>query len=378
MQQNILWICSWYPNESDAFIGDFIQRQARAVAGFIPLDVLAVVFTEEPYPNSVRQFGRMTETIHYIQRRNPISDLWRYKQAHDDYLEHYESQHGKPHLIHVHIPMKAGLMALYWKWKYQIPFVLTEHYGIYNNVVEDAFARRNWLFRYATKQIVKQAQLFLPVSQQLGKDVNQWVMEKPFINVPNVVNTELFYFKKETKAVTFQFIHVSNQAPVKNIEGLLEGVRILASQRQDFNVLMIGARIEYYMQLASDLPMVHFIGEVEYDSIATFVTQAKAGLLFSTSESQSCVVLEWLCAGLPVITSAVGGVTELINEDNGLLVESGNSQALADAMQHLMNHYGNYNRAEIARTAAATYSYEAVGMQLVELYSELGAPKSAI
>jgi glycosyltransferase involved in cell wall biosynthesis len=89
------------------------------------------------------------------------------------------------------------------------------------------------------------------------------------------------------------------------------------------------------------------------------------------------VVLEWLCAGLPVISSAVGGVTELINEDNGLLVASGNSQALAEAMQHLMNHYGNYNRGEIARTAAATYSYEAVGLQLVELYSELNISKSA-
>lgn len=376
MQQNILWICSWYPNESDAFIGDFIQRQARAVAGFIPLDVLAVVFTEQPYPTSVRQIGRLTETIHYIQRRNPIYDLWRYRQVHNDYLERYESQHGKPHLIHVQIPMKAGLIALYWKWKYQIPFVLTEHYGIYNDVVEDAFAKRNWLFRYATKQIVKQASLFLPVSQQLGRDVNQWVTEKAFINVPNVVNTELFHVKNEPKAATFQFIHVSNQAPVKNIEGLLEGVRILASQRQDFNVMMVGARNEYYMQLASDLPMVHFIGEVEYDSIATYVTQAQAGILFSTSESQSCVVLEWLCAGLPVISSAVGGVTELINEDNGLLVASGNSQALAEAMLHLMNHYSNYNRGEIARTAAATYSYEAVGMKLVELYSELGTSKS--
>lgn len=377
MQQNILWICSWYPNESDAFIGDFIQRQARAVAGFIPLDVLAVVFTEQPYPTSVRQIGRLTETIHYIQRRNPIYDLWRYKQVHNDYLESYELKHGKPHLIHVQIPMKAGLIALYWKWKYQIPFVLTEHYGIYNDVVEDAFAKRNWLFRYATKQIVKQASLFLPVSQQLGRDVNQWVTEKPFTNVPNVVNTELFHVKNEPKAATFQFIHVSNQAPVKNIEGLLEGVRILARQRQDFNVMMVGARNEYYMQLASDLSMVHFIGEVEYDSIATYVTQAQAGILFSNSESQSCVVLEWLCAGLPVISSAVGGVTELINEDNGLLVASGNSQALAEAMQHLMNHYGNYNRGEIARTAAATYSYEAVGLQLVELYSELNTSKSA-
>lgn len=376
MQQKIIWLCSWYPNESDAFIGDFIQRQAYAVSSFIPLELLAVVFTDQAHSTSVRQIGRLTETIIYIERRNPLADLWRYKQTHDNFLAQYESQHGKPNLIHVQIPMKAGLIAWYWKRKFSIPYVLTEHYGIYNDVVIDAFARRSWFFRYATRQIVKHASLFLPVSVQLGRDVNQWVIRKSFVHVPNVVNTELFQYMSDIDTTPFQFIHVSNQAPVKNVEGMLEGIRMLASQRDDFQVLLIGAQNEHYKKLASDLPMVRFVGEVEYDEIATYVSKAHAGLLFSTSESQSCVVLEWLCAGLPVISSAVGGVTELISRDNGLLVESGNSAALAQAMQQMMDQYTNYHRADIAAKAAANYSFEAVGMQLVNLYQEVISQQS--
>jgi len=188
----------------------------------------------------------------------------------------------------------------------------------------------------------------------------------------------LFHYTSDIDTTPFQFIHVSNQAPVKNIEGMLDGIRILASQRSDFQVLLIGAQDEYYKKLASDLPMVRFVGEVDYDEIATYVSKAHAGLLFSTSESQSCVVLEWLCAGLPVISSAVGGVTELISSDNGLLVESGNSVALAQAMQQMMNQYGNYHRADIAAKAAANYSFEAVGLQLVEIYQEVISQQSSM
>ena len=36
-----------------------------------------------------------------------------------------------PDLVHVQVALKAGLIALYLKWKYRIPYVLTEHWSGY-------------------------------------------------------------------------------------------------------------------------------------------------------------------------------------------------------------------------------------------------------
>ncbi len=38
--RNILWLASWYPNVSDPLTGDFVKRQAEAVALYQPLKII--------------------------------------------------------------------------------------------------------------------------------------------------------------------------------------------------------------------------------------------------------------------------------------------------------------------------------------------------
>jgi glycosyltransferase involved in cell wall biosynthesis len=82
-------------------------------------------------------------------------------------------------------------------------------------------------------------------------------------------------------------------------------------------------------------------------------------------------VLEWLCAGLPVIASKVGGVTELITNENGILVESNNTAQLAMAMNELIENKSNYHPIDISKKAIEKYSYESVGKKINEIYKAL-------
>ncbi|MBP6623970.1 MAG: glycosyltransferase family 4 protein [Chitinophagaceae bacterium] len=371
-QAKVIWLCSWYPNDTDAFIGDFVQRQAKAVASMMPIHVLNVNYTDQEDYETEEIYGQLVETRIYLQRKNKIADLMRYKQCHEAYLKKYIAQQGKPNLIHVQIPMKAGMIALDWKRKYQIPFIVTEHYGIYNKLVEDAFHTRGFLFKYFTKKIIQQAESFLPVSQQLGADINEWVCKKAFVAVPNVVDTTMFSYEEKKHQGVFRFIHISNQVPLKNIDGLLKAILQLSLIRQDFEVYLIGGLVQTYIDWAKQHGIekyVHFFGEQSYEEIAQQDKLAQAGLLFSYTESQSCVVLEWLCCGLPVISSAVGGVTELIQQENGVLVESGNVAQLANAMDQMITVYENYSRKDIALQASSLYSYEAVAKKIIAQYA---------
>jgi glycosyltransferase involved in cell wall biosynthesis len=82
-----------------------------------------------------------------------------------------------------------------------------------------------------------------------------------------------------------------------------------------------------------------------------------------------CVVLEALCSGLPVIASHVGGIPEVVRQENGILVEPGNEVQLLDAMKMMMANRNFYDRLFISKVAASEFSYETVGQKICSVYS---------
>ena len=60
-------------------------------------------------------------------------------------------------------------------------------------------------------------------------------------------------------------------------------------------------------------------------------------ILPSFSESFGLVLIEALACGKPVIGSDVGGISEIINNDVGLLVNPNKISSIADAIDNLVN-----------------------------------------
>jgi glycosyltransferase involved in cell wall biosynthesis len=84
-----------------------------------------------------------------------------------------------------------------------------------------------------------------------------------------------------------------------------------------------------------------------------------------------CVIIEALCCGLPVISTNVGGIPELIDESNGILIKNEDEDALLHSMQQLYLSYKNYDRHQIAETAQKNFSYQTVGEQIHDAYREM-------
>src|SRR5689334_23317419 len=72
-RKKILWLASWYPNQTDAFTGDFIQRHAIAAALYNDIHIIHV----QPVPKAsitgsvkeeiIKKEG-LTEQIIYFKR----------------------------------------------------------------------------------------------------------------------------------------------------------------------------------------------------------------------------------------------------------------------------------------------------------------------
>ena len=94
----------------------------------------------------------------------------------------------------------------------------------------------------------------------------------------------------------------------------------------------------------------------------------------SHSEGSPYVLLEAMTAGLPIVATAVGGVPEMVeNNETGLLVPASDPQAMADAIARILNDKKlaeqlAENGGELVSTR---FSPEAYVRSMVEVYSEV-------
>lgn len=112
---------------------------------------------------------------------------------------------------------------------------------------------------------------------------------------------------------------------------------------------------------------VKFLGLVPHSQLPVLYRKAKVFVLPSLSESQSNSLLEALATGLPVIATDVGGNSELVNKNNGLLVPPADCQALALAINSALNQI----RPKI--NPNQRYSWTTTAKQYWQLYRQLSA-----
>lgn len=375
----IICLASWYPNELDPFEGDFIQRKLLALSQYKEIVVLHVKKHEDTSfdkKENVRTNGNLTEHLYYEQVKN-LSAFKFYKrffQIHNQFLKNYIAQHGKPESILVQVPYNAGIVAWYWKKRYGIEYLLTEHYGIYNEHYELNFKTRPPLYKWLVKKIVRQAKTLITVSHSLAQDMNKQVVKKPHTKISNVVNTDIFIFKEKPARSPFIFCHLSNMIPVKNVAGMLRACALLAEKNHDFELQLIGAQNKEHIALAKDLGIydkhVFFKQAIAYEAVAGALQKAHALLMFSHTESQSCISLEALCTGTPVVSSKAGGIEEHLDDSNSILVARGNEKALAVAMEEMIKNYNRFKLSDIASKNQALWNFDVIGRQYSALIDD--------
>src|SRR5262249_4290798 len=144
---------------------------------------------------TINKQPNLTEQIAYYRPFSKLPLLNRvlgqlhYVRLYRQLIREYIQQEGMPDFVHVQVPLKAGLLALWMKRKFGTRYILTEHYGIYNTVVRDAFEKRHFLYRLYTRKIIREAYKFQTASADIGNAINRSVVRKDFTVIYNVVNT---------------------------------------------------------------------------------------------------------------------------------------------------------------------------------------------
>ena len=93
--------------------------------------------------------------------------------------------------------------------------------------------------------------------------------------------------------------------------------------------------------------------------------QADGLVLFSRKENFPCVIAEAWASGIPVISTDVGGIAEHMDDSRGMLVKSGDENALAEAIVNLKK---DWDKDAIRKYAVDHFSVDAVARQYDEAY----------
>lgn len=151
----------------------------------------------------------------------------------------------------------------------------------------------------------------------------------------------------ETPADAMVIIQVSRMEALKGHALLLEAVRDLKDLRQSIVWIVgapqTGAETGYFQSLkamAKELGIVErvrFIGESS--DISRLLSSANIYCQPNIEpDSFGISFIEALYAGLPVITSAIGGANEIVDESCGVLVPARDRQALSAALRNLIEN----------------------------------------
>jgi len=383
-EYTILHLPSWFPTQKDPTLGNFVMRHIDATAAYSCPIVLTVEFSikqRKRFEIKHEIQGKIQHVTVYVKKYSPkkcffnLLRKWSLFKAYQVGFHYIRKQITVPDLLHLHVALPAGKIALWWHFRYKISYLLTEHWSVYNvaNFAQCSFMQRKWLL-----WIGNHAAQILPVSKNLLFNMRQCGIKTAATVIPNVVDADFFCPMVETEhsfSHRQHILHVSTlDEDAKNIWGILHVIKKLYAQRQDFILQIVHdyprPDLEAYIENHKLTSVVLFNGRKTASELLEYYRKAAFVLLFSNYENQPCVLLEAFAVGKPVVATSVGDIPEMVNSERGRLVAPKDEQTLLTVLNEMLDNAATYNSDTIRQYVMTQFSMDTVGMKVNEIYKK--------
>ena len=418
---NILHLLSWFPTPDDPTLGNFCVRMIDA----LPEECHSVILSVCDGKNMTKSFEvKEIEGAHHthvqIYIRPPkvnairkLKMLWMYQYG----LRYIKKRFFKPDLIHLHVTYPLGQVALMWKKFFGYKYVLTEHWTIYQPQNKEVLVGK---LKKKIVKIANNAELIMPVSLDLQRCMEGHGVQNRFQVIYNLVNTDMFKLRRpcidssqhtspsrndmhgdkeppciDSSLPTNQrgndmqdstendmhvwkkhILHISTlRDEAKNFSGILRTIERLRQQRNDFELHVIhdydAPEFKAFVKEHHLEDCVFFHGKKTSAEVAQAYQDADFFVLFSNFENLPCVIVEAFASGVPVLSTAVGGIAEILSPERGILIPQGDEDALLQGMNQMLDHGSKYNRQAIRDYAIKTFAAQNIGQQIFEEYKKV-------
>jgi glycosyltransferase involved in cell wall biosynthesis len=167
------------------------------------------------------------------------------------------------------------------------------------------------------------------------------VSDRTITTIPNGIDFTLYHPRQARRRLR-RIVTVANLRPEKAHEVLIEAVAGLSKIFPDVELRIVGAgsRATALQELAARRGLasrVLFLGH--QDDVPAILSDADIFALSSRSEAFPNSIMEAMAAGMPLVSTNVGGVPELVDHQrNGVLVPPDSVDAMVAALRDLIEH----------------------------------------
>lgn len=376
--------------------GNCFPRLGHKVTWIMPVKGNKKEIQEVPFGN-VRIFTIPCDMGSFLPKKvfTKLIFLWKERRLASRILQGEDCN-----IIQTRNDIFEGLLAIYLKRKYKIPFIFqysipitkgaVEKHKLNSDKVSYLMAR---VVQFVLPFIMHQADLILPISKWMGEDlIRNGIAREKILPVPLAVNTDLFspttggeqirlrYNLSSSKIVIYQ----GTMDKLRHLDVLFYALALVKQERQNVRLLMVGdgddrANLE---KLARNLKLeneVVFTGQVPYFEVPQFTTAAHIGVspippLDMYKVSSPCKLFEYMGAAKPVVANKeIPEHKEVLEQSGGGILVPFTPEAFACAIIELLD---NPDKAtEMGRRgrkwAVKNRSYEILAHQVEARYLKL-------
>jgi glycosyltransferase involved in cell wall biosynthesis len=275
-------------------------------------------------------------------------------------------------------------------WKGEAEAISGEPYSRLNSN-EKFMVSFNWLLRFFEERMLARSNRLIAVSDFTKRELLQYYKVKEFkIRViHNGVDVDKFKpaidkrkakeelgFNPEDKAI----LSVGRLYARKGLFTLIESIALVTRKFKNAKFIIAGKGLSNEMKkLVSYAIKIGVKDKIVFtgyfpDKKLPKLYQAADIFAFSTFyENLPFAVLEALSTGLPVVTTNVGGIPEMIQESkNGFLVEPANSRELADRILYYLEHPAEASEMGLLarRNIENHFDWRLIVKKVVKVYDE--------
>ncbi len=190
-------------------------------------------------------------------------------------------------------------------------------------------------------------------------------LERNGLNRIHIIPTacDLSKFRPSIVKKEFDVIFMGRLSKEKRIDRFLDIVNIINKKNIPIRALIVGdgpekARMLELISNYSIPDSIDYVGWTE--SVIEYLDQAKIFVLTSDNDQLPSSLIESMSMGLVPVASDVGNVSDVVNDENGVILNKNDVDSFADSIVSLLNDEQMYRTKSLnARKTAKNFSLEA-------------------
>lgn len=190
--------------------------------------------------------------------------------------------------------------------------------------------------------------------------------DKISVSGARYVDSNFFSIKRELKNRRESVGFIGRLSPEKGIVNFVNAIPMISKDHDDVDFLIGGSgsssdEIEGELRRNKCYDKIKFVGWIPHDEIPKYLNELKLLVLPSYTEGLPTIMLEAMACGTPVLATPVGGIPDVIkDEETGFILEDNSAESIAIGVVRALNHP---KLLEITKNARALmeskYSYAA-------------------